>query len=94
VFLRVVGEPFFLYSMTLWIARVILIPALLLHIVAAYQLTRQDLAARPRSYAIRKNLESTLSSRTMRWGGVAIAVFIVYHVLDLTFGVAHAGGTF
>jgi succinate dehydrogenase / fumarate reductase cytochrome b subunit len=62
-----------------------------LHVTAAYQLSRQDYAGRPVRYAVRKNLESTFSSRTMRWGGVFILLFIVYHVLDLTTGTLHPG---
>jgi succinate dehydrogenase / fumarate reductase, cytochrome b subunit len=89
--LRTVGDPFFSYSQLLWLVRVVLGAALVLHIWAAYTLTRQDLAARPIGYAGRKNLESTYASRTMRWGGVIIGLFIVYHVLDLTTGTLHAG---
>jgi succinate dehydrogenase / fumarate reductase cytochrome b subunit len=89
VFLRVVGDPFFTYSMVLWIVRAILLAALILHVVAAYQLSRQDFAGRPVAYAVRKNLESTYASRTMRWGGVFIFLFVIYHVLDLTTGTLH-----
>lgn len=89
VFLRVFGDPVFSNSQILWLIRVFLGICLVLHIVAAYQLTRRDWAARPAGYAMRKSQESTYASRTMRWGGIFILLFIIYHVLDLTTGTLH-----
>lgn len=91
VFLRIVGDPVFTGEQLLWAARIILLAAVVLHIVSAYQLTRRDWAARPVAYATRRNLESTFASRTMRWGGVIIGLFIVFHVLDLTTGTMNPG---
>lgn len=85
-FLRTVGEPFFGYSQLLWLARIVLIPAFILHVWAAVQLTTRDNASRPRRYAMRKNLESTFASRTMIYGGLFILLFVIYHLLDFTFG--------
>jgi succinate dehydrogenase / fumarate reductase cytochrome b subunit len=85
-FLRSVGEPFFGSSQLLWLARIILIPAFIVHIIAALRLTARDRASRPRPYAMRRNLESTIASRTMIYGGVFILLFVIYHVLDFTFG--------
>jgi succinate dehydrogenase / fumarate reductase cytochrome b subunit len=90
-FLRVAGDPLFRSEQLLWIVRAFLLAALILHVTAAYQLSRQDYAGRPVRYAVRKNLESTFASRTMRWGGVFILLFIVYHILDLTTGTLHPG---
>jgi succinate dehydrogenase / fumarate reductase cytochrome b subunit len=85
-FLRVVGEPVFGHSQLLWLVRAILIPAFILHVWAVVQLKSQDLASRPRGYAARRNLQSTLASRTMLLGGVVILLFVIYHLLDFTFG--------
>jgi succinate dehydrogenase / fumarate reductase cytochrome b subunit len=69
----------------LWLARLILLGAVVLHVVAAYQLTRMRAAARPVNYHKGPQKEvSTLASRTMRWGGVLLLVFIVFHVLHFT----------
>jgi succinate dehydrogenase / fumarate reductase, cytochrome b subunit len=68
----------------LWLARVILIVALVLHVVMAFQLTRRARAARSVGYHKRDPQVSTLASRTMRWGGVAILAFVIFHVLHLT----------
>ena len=58
----------------------------MVHIIAAIQLKTRATASRPRGYAVRRNLESTWASRTMIWGGLFILLFVIYHVLDFTFG--------
>ena len=89
VFLREVGYPLFAHESVLWIARLVLLASVGLHTWAAYQLTRVDLAGRPVHYANRKHLAASYASRTMRWGGVLLALFIVYHILHLTTGTVH-----
>jgi succinate dehydrogenase / fumarate reductase cytochrome b subunit len=69
----------------LWIVRTALIIAIGLHVLAALQLTVRNWSARPR-YAITRYREADPMSRTMIWGGVALAFFIVYHILHLTVG--------
>jgi len=87
--LRSLGAPIFGYTHLLWIARLVLLAAVILHVLMAYQLTRQDWSGRPRQirYAVKKDVQATYASRTMRWGGVILLLFIVYHILNLTFGV-------
>lgn len=68
----------------LWVVRVVLLVAVTAHIVAAYQLTMVDRAARPVPYAQRKLQAATIGSRTMRVGGVLLALFIVLHILHFT----------
>jgi succinate dehydrogenase / fumarate reductase cytochrome b subunit len=87
--LRIVGEPFLGYSQFLWLARIILIPAFVVHVWAAVSLTGRDRTSRPRRYEMRKNLESTFASRTMIYGGIFILLFLIYHLLDFTFGAAN-----
>ena len=89
VFLREVGGPVFGHEQLLWIVRLVLLASVVLHIVAAVQLTRGELAARPVRYAYHKKLQATYASRTMRWGGVIIFLFVIYHVLHFTVGAAH-----
>ncbi|HEX7545882.1 MAG TPA: succinate dehydrogenase cytochrome b subunit [Gemmatimonadaceae bacterium] len=72
-----------------WIMRVTLLAAVVLHIVAAYQLTMRSRAARPEDYARRDPQVSTYASRTMRWGGVYLLLFIPYHLLHFTTGTLH-----
>ena len=73
----------------LWIARGGLIVALVLHVVAAYQLTRRKQIARPVGYEVQEPQISTVAARTIRWGGVLLLVFVVLHLLHLTFGTIH-----
>jgi succinate dehydrogenase / fumarate reductase cytochrome b subunit len=74
----------------LWAARLVLLAAVAAHIVAAVQLTGRRRAARPVGYAAgRQSQVSTWASRTIRWGGVLILVFLVYHILHFTLGTVH-----
>jgi succinate dehydrogenase / fumarate reductase cytochrome b subunit len=86
-FLKSTGE-------LLWALRVVLILSVILHVVAAVQLTRQSRAARPVGYAKRENQVATVASRTMRWGGALLLVFIVVHILHFTTGTIRPAGGF
>jgi succinate dehydrogenase / fumarate reductase cytochrome b subunit len=70
----------------LWVARLILLAAVILHVTAAWQLTQIKNRARPIGYTRREPQVSTVASRTMRWGGVLLLVFIVFHILHFTTG--------
>ncbi len=74
----------------LWVARGVLMVALAMHIVAAYQLTRMSQTGRPVAY-VKWNPAggSDYASRTMRWSGAIVGLFIVYHLMHFTFGNAH-----
>jgi succinate dehydrogenase / fumarate reductase, cytochrome b subunit len=85
-FLREFGEPLLPYSALLWMARFILLISVVLHIVAAVELTLMNRSARLLGYQTKKSSAATIGSLTMRWSGVLLAVFIVYHLLHLTLG--------
>ena len=80
-FLKSTGE-------LLWLVRLGLLVAVLLHILMAWQLTMIKRKARPVDYERRDPQVSTIASRTMRWGGVLLLVFIVFHILHFTTGTA------
>src|ERR1700737_4542964 len=86
-FLKSTGE-------LLWTLRVVLLLAVILHVIAAVQLTRQSRAARPIGYTKRETQVATISSRTMRWGGALLLVFIVVHILHFTTGNIRPAGVF
>jgi len=88
-FLRTVGEPLVGHSWLLWGLRGVLLLSLVLHMWAAWSLTRQSRLARPVRYAHTDRVQSTYASRTMRWGGVILLLFIVYHLLHMTVGTVH-----
>ena len=81
--LRTIGEPILHHEWFLWLVRVALLASVVLHGVAAYQLSRLDMAARPVRYAHRRR-QTSYATHTMRWGGVILALFLVWHILDLT----------
>lgn len=101
-FLRTVGYPLLGHEQLLWIARIVLLAAVGLHIWSAAQLTmmsrtstmsRGVMPGAP--YGRKANIQSSYASRTMRWGGVIVLLFIIFHILHLTFGVVgYASGQF
>ncbi len=88
-FLRRIGDPILGHAWALWILRTMLLAAVVIHIWAAVSLTRQSRAARPIPYAHTKMVQANYASRTMRWGGVIIFLFIIYHLLHMTVGTVH-----
>ena len=78
-----------LHGTGLWIARAVLLVAVILHIWSAASLTLSSRRARPIGYREQKWRESTYASRTMRWGGVIILLFVIYHILHMTTGTVH-----
>jgi succinate dehydrogenase cytochrome b subunit len=76
----------------LWAARLVLIAALGLHVVAAIQLADRRHQARPVGYAGGYEPQvSSVAARTIRWGGALILLFLVYHILHFTVGTVHPG---
>ncbi|MBA8928224.1 succinate dehydrogenase / fumarate reductase cytochrome b subunit [Kutzneria viridogrisea] len=90
--LRTLAQPAFGYGGLLWVARAVLLAALVLHVTAAAQLARRARKARPVGYAHRATVQGSYPARTMRWGGVLLLLFVVYHVLDITTGTLNPHG--
>jgi succinate dehydrogenase / fumarate reductase, cytochrome b subunit len=85
--LRTVGEPALPREVLLWAVRIVLLGAVLLHIWAAAALTLSNRRARPVGYqAPRHYKRATFASRTMRWTGIIVVLFVAFHLLDLTWG--------
>ena len=90
--IRTVGDPAVPAQTVLWAVRIVLLAAVVAHIWAAVSLWRQARAARPVAYVTKKRVQQSYASRTLRWGGVIIALFIIWHILDLTTGTVNAEG--
>lgn len=73
-------------AMALWAARLVLLLCVVLHIIAATQLWLQNRAARPYSYHKKSDVPTAYAARTMKWSGVIIAAFVIFHILHLTVG--------
>jgi succinate dehydrogenase / fumarate reductase cytochrome b subunit len=90
--IRTVGDPAVPHQTVLTIVRIVLIVAVVAHFWAAVSLWRQAKRARPEGYVTKKAVAQTYASRTMRWGGVIVLLFIVWHILDLTTGTVNPDG--
>ncbi|MDX6374453.1 MAG: succinate dehydrogenase / fumarate reductase, cytochrome b subunit [Nocardioidaceae bacterium] len=90
--LRSIGEPELPHEGMLWAIRLVLIGALVVHVACAAVLWRRAGKARSMRYVMKRNLSSTLSSRMMRWGGLTILLFLVWHLLNFTIGKVNVTG--
>lgn len=75
----------------IWVFRAVLLLALGLHIWAAATLSARTIANRGPKYQSNHRLAQTYSARTMRWGGVILAGFLVFHILQFTAQVVRTG---
>ena len=89
MWLRDLGAPLLPHEGALWLMRILLLVCVVLHIHSATALTLMNRKARPLGYRDREFLSATYAARTMRWGGVIILLFVIYHLLHLTTGQAH-----
>ncbi len=85
--LRTFGEPVLGYLQFLVLFRVLTVTALVVHMAMALSLSRRAWAGRGQRYAVKKSVQADLAALTMRWGGVTIALFLVYHLMHYTWGV-------
>ncbi|MFP3907398.1 MAG: succinate dehydrogenase cytochrome b subunit, partial [Acidimicrobiales bacterium] len=71
----------------LWIMRTGLLVAFVLHIHSAYSLTLMNRASRPVDYQSQRDyIAADFASRTMRWTGIIVLLFVIWHLMDLTLG--------
>jgi succinate dehydrogenase / fumarate reductase, cytochrome b subunit len=90
--LRTLGTPMLPYAGLLWIMRVGLIVSLAVHVAAAVALWRRARKARPVKYVMKKRTGATFASLMMRWGGVTILLFVVWHLLNFSIGRVNVTG--
>ena len=89
-FLRELLVPIVPRTVVLWLLRFGLIGAVLLHIHAAYSLTVMNRQARSVKYQSPRDYQvASFASRTMRWTGIIVALFVLWHLADLTWGFAN-----
>ncbi|WP_444964265.1 succinate dehydrogenase cytochrome b subunit [Nocardiopsis sp. M1B1] len=92
--LRELGYPLLPESGFLWIFRIVLLASVLIHIYAAVTLWARARRARPAAqrYQVKKRVVRSYSSYTMRYGGILVALFVVFHILHLTTNTIAPGG--
>lgn len=86
--MRTIGQPALPYSGMLWILRVVLAVAIIAHVYSAVRLWMRANAARGRAYKVNTGSKVTASysytASLMRWGGIALGLFIIFHLLHFT----------
>ena len=93
-FLRELFVPILPRTVFLWIMRSTLLAAVALHIHAAYSLTLLNHGARSVKYQSPRDYQvANFASRTMRWTGIIVFLFVFWHLADLTWGTFNALGT-
>ncbi|MER7364506.1 succinate dehydrogenase cytochrome b subunit [Nonomuraea wenchangensis] len=90
--LRTLFEPLLPYRTALTILEIVLVVSVLAHMWAAISLARRAGHARPVKYVAKKSQANGYATHIMRFGGLTIALFVVWHLLDLTFGVVNPKG--
>lgn len=90
--LRTMGTPILPESGALWIIRVVLIAALVVHVTSAAALWKRARRARTVHYQVKKHTGAIFASRLMRWGGVTLLLFIIWHLLNFTIGKVNVSG--
>lgn len=98
-YLRTIGEPLLPHSGALWILRIVLAVSVLAHLFAAFVLWHRARTAtggkggwRYHTSRNRRGVQRSYASFTMRWGGVVILLFTVYHLLHMTANIIAPGG--
>lgn len=72
-----------LHGAGIWVARIGLLTALVLHVVATICLTKQNRSAR-QAYEFQATLQASKSSRIMILSGLTILAFVIFHILHFT----------
>jgi len=85
-FLRTVGAPLFSYGQLLWVVRIVLGSALVLHVVTIVMLARRNRAARPHRYQHRRYVQASRPARWMLGTGLLLLAFLIFHLLQFTTG--------
>ncbi|MEU7817332.1 succinate dehydrogenase cytochrome b subunit [Pseudonocardia sp. NPDC049154] len=92
VWLRTLLEPVLGWEGFVWVVRIALTVSVIGHIWAATLLALRAKRARPVKYAAGNKVKGNYTTRTMRWGGVIVLLFVIYHILDLTTGTLNPNG--
>nr|WP_279672589.1 succinate dehydrogenase cytochrome b subunit [Flexivirga meconopsidis] len=82
--LRTIGEPMLPRRGLLTILEVVLGISVVLHVYSAAQLWKRAKAARPQRYVVKKSIAQSFSSKWMRWGGLFLLLFVIWHLLQFT----------
>jgi succinate dehydrogenase / fumarate reductase cytochrome b subunit len=92
--LRTMFEPILPHTGFLWLFRALLVVALVVHAYAAFTLWSRANGARPQRYAVKTAAKGAVRSKMMRWGGVFLLLFLVFHLVEFTIAKVNFNGAF
>ena len=92
--LREVLTPILPHSGFLWLFRALLVVSLVVHAYAAFTLWGRASGARPQRYAVKNAAKGAARSKMMRWGGVALLLFLIFHLVQFTIAKVNFNGAF
>lgn len=84
--LRELGAPIFSHTHLLWLLRIVLIVSVVLHVWAAVSLYQQARKARSTNYTVKRTVAANYAAKTIRWGGLVLFFFIIFHLMHFTWG--------
>lgn len=91
--LRTMLMPILPYEGFLWLFRALLVVALAIHAYAALTLWSRANNARANRYVVKKAVAASLSSKMMRWGGITLLLFLIFHLIQFTIAKVNFNGT-
>lgn len=89
--LRTMLMPIMPYEGLLWILRIVLIVLIVIHVISAFTLWRRASAARGTRYMMKKSMANAYAARTVRWGGIILLAFVVFHLSHFTLKLSKIG---
>ncbi len=92
--LREILTPILPHSGFLWLFRALLVVSLVVHAYAAFTLWSRANGARPQRYAVKNAAKGAARSKMMRWGGVALLLFLIFHLIQFTIAKVNFNGAF
>ena len=92
--LREILTPILPHTGFLWLFRALLVVSLFVHAYAAFTLWSRANGARPQRYAVKTAAKGAVRSKMMRWGGVTLLAFLVFHLVQFTISKVNFNGAF
>ena len=92
--LREILVPILPYSGFLWLFRALLVVSLVVHAYAAFTLWSRANGARPQRYAVKNAAKGAARTKMMRWGGVTLLAWLIFHLVQFTIAKVNFNGAF
>lgn len=90
--LRTIGEPMLPWHGLLTVLEILLVLSVIAHVWSAAEMWKLSNHARPVRYKVKKSFQQSVSSKWMRWGGVFLLLFVVWHIIEFTLPKVNVSG--